>query len=115
MAVVAHVVLPGVAKEQYDQVRELVGWLGKPPAGGISHLTWWEGGDCHNMDSRESEQAFNQFGEQRLGPGMAKVGVQVQPPEQTRTAATRAANAAHRPQVRGEEAARGTRRAIHVR
>ena len=43
MAVVAHVVLPGVTKEQYDQVREAVGWLGEPPVGGISHLTWWEG------------------------------------------------------------------------
>jgi hypothetical protein len=79
MAVVAHVVLPGVTKEQYDQVREAVGWLGEPPAGGISHLTWWEGGDCHNVDAWESEQAFNQFGEHRLGPGMAKAGVQAQP------------------------------------
>lgn len=79
MAVVAHVVLPGVTKEQYDQVREAVDWLGEPPVGGISHLTWWEGGDCHNVDAWESEQAFNQFGEERLGPGMAKAGVQAQP------------------------------------
>jgi hypothetical protein len=79
MAVVAHVVLPGVTKEQYDQVREAVRWLAEPPVGGISHLTWWEGGDCHNVDAWESEQAFNQFGEERLGPGMAKAGVQVQP------------------------------------
>ena len=79
MAVVAHVVIPGVTKEQYDQVREEVGWLKEPPVGGISHLTWWEGQDCHNIDAWESEQAFNQFGEQRLGPGMAKVGVQAQP------------------------------------
>ena len=28
MAVAAHVVLPGVTKEQYDQGREAVGWLG---------------------------------------------------------------------------------------
>jgi hypothetical protein len=79
MAVVAHVVLPGVTKEQYDRVREAVGWLEEPPVGGISHLTWWEGGDCHNVDARESEEAFNNFGTERLGPGMAKVGVQVQP------------------------------------
>jgi hypothetical protein len=79
MAVVAHVVLPGVTKEQYDQVREAVGWIPQPPTGGFSHLTWWEGADCHNMDAWESERAFNQFGEERLGPGMVKVGVQVQP------------------------------------
>jgi hypothetical protein len=79
MAVVAHVVLPGVAKEDYDRVREAVGWLEKPPDGGISHLTWWEGGDCHNVDAWESEEAFNEFGQQRLGPGMAEAGVEVEP------------------------------------
>ncbi len=79
MVVVAHVVLPGVTKEQYGRVRDAVGWLDEAPAGGISHLTWWDGGDCHNIDAWDSEQAFNNFGEDRLGPGMAKAGVQVQP------------------------------------
>lgn len=79
MAVVAHVVLPGVTKEQYDRVREAVGWLTEGPTGGISHLTWWEGGDCHNFDAWESEEAFNTFGESRLGPGMAQAGVHVAP------------------------------------
>jgi hypothetical protein len=79
VAVVVHVVLPGLTEEQYDQVREAVGWLREAPAGGIAHLTWWEGADCHNMDSWESEEAFNRFGDERLGPGMAKVGVQIQP------------------------------------
>jgi hypothetical protein len=79
MAVAVHVVVRGVSPEQYDQVREEVGWLDEPPAGGISHLTWWEGADCHNVDSWDSEEAFNNFVSGRLGPGMAKVGVQSQP------------------------------------
>ena len=79
MAVVAHVVLHGVTKEQYDQVREEVGWLEDAPVGGISHMTWWEGADCHNLDAWESEEAFNNFGMERLGPGMAKAGVQAEP------------------------------------
>lgn len=79
MAVVAHVILPGVTKEQYDQVRAEVGWLDEAPVGGISHLTWWEGGDCHSVDAWESEEAFNNFGAERLGPGMAKAGVQAEP------------------------------------
>ena len=79
MAVVVHVVLPGVTKEQYDQVREVVGWLDERPAGGLSHLTWWEGGDCHNVDAWESEEAFSAFGAERLGPGMAEAGVESQP------------------------------------
>jgi hypothetical protein len=31
------------------------------------------------MDDWESEEAFNKFVGERLGPGMAKVGVQSQP------------------------------------
>ena len=76
MAIVAHVVLSGLAQEDYDRVREAAGWLEEPPAGGISHLTWWDGGDCHNVDAWASEAAFNEFGQLRLGPAMAKVGVQ---------------------------------------
>ena len=78
MPIVAHVVLAGLSKEDYDRVREEAGWLKEPPAGGISHLTWWEGGDCHNTDAWESEEAFNQFGQERLGPAMAKAGVQAE-------------------------------------
>ena len=79
MAIVAHVVLAGLSKEDYDRVREEVGWLKEPPAGGISHLTWWEGGDCHNSDAWESEAAFGAFGESRLGPAMAKLGIASEP------------------------------------
>jgi hypothetical protein len=53
------VVPVGVTKEQYDQVRAEVGWLDEGPVGGLSHVTWWEGGDCHNADAWESEAAFN--------------------------------------------------------
>lgn len=79
MAVIAHVVLRGVSKEQYDKVRAAVGWLDAPPTGGLSHVTWWEGSDCHNLDAWESEQAFGEFGTNRLGPGMAEAGVGVEP------------------------------------
>lgn len=79
MPVIAHVVLPGVTKEQYDEVRATVNWLNEHPDGGICHVTWWEGADCHNLDSWESEEAFQTFGETRLGPAMAKVGVGVEP------------------------------------
>jgi hypothetical protein len=79
MAVIAHVVLPGVSKEQYDRVRAAAGCLTKLPDGGLSHVTWWEGSDCHNIDSWESEAAFQTFGDNRLGPAMAQAGVQVQP------------------------------------
>jgi hypothetical protein len=79
MAVVAHVVLKGVSREQYDKVRDVVGWLETEPAGGLSHVSWWQGEDCHNLDAWESEEAFHTFGETRLEPGMAQVGVYVEP------------------------------------
>ena len=79
MAVIAHVVLEGVTPEQYDAVRKECGWLERTPDGGIAHLTWWEGTTNHNLDAWESEAAFGAFGEQRLGPAMAKVGLNVEP------------------------------------
>ncbi len=79
MTIVCHMILPGVSRDQYDAVRAEVNWLQEPPAGRISHITWWEGDDCHNLDSCESEASFAAFGEGRLGPALAKVGVQVEP------------------------------------
>ena len=35
--------------------------------------------DCHNIDAWESEDAFNAFGNDRLGPAMAKLGIAVTP------------------------------------
>ena len=79
MPVIAHVVLPGVSREQYDRVRSICGWLERVPAGGLSHVTWWEGDDCHNVDAWESEADFGAFGETRLGPAMVQAGVNAQP------------------------------------
>lgn len=79
MAVIAHVVLAGVTPEQYDEVRKACGWLDRAPVGGLAHLAWWDGPDNHNMDAWESEEAFAAFGQDRLGPAMASVGVSVEP------------------------------------
>jgi len=79
MAVIAHVVLAGVTREQYDAVRAECGWLDQAPDGGMAHLSWWEGPDNHNMDAWETEEAFGRFGQQRLGPALVKVGVSAEP------------------------------------
>jgi hypothetical protein len=79
MAIIAHVVLAGVTPEQYDAVRQACGWLDAAPEGGLAHIAWWEGPDNHNLDAWESEQAFADFGENRLGPAMAQAGVNVEP------------------------------------
>jgi hypothetical protein len=82
MPLIAHVTLKGVDPETYDKVRAEVGWLDSAPTGGFAHLAWFEGGDNHNVDVWESEAAFTAFGEQRLGPALAKLGVTA-PPEVT--------------------------------
>jgi hypothetical protein len=79
MAVITHVVIKGVSPEQYDAVREACGWLDTPPAGGLAHLAWFDGDVNHNWDAWESEEAFAAFGQDRLGPAMAQVGIASEP------------------------------------
>ena len=79
MAVIAEVTLRGITRDEYDALRARTGWLERPPDGGVAHLTWWDGEDCHNMDGWESEAAFDAFSEQRLGPAMAALGMDKTP------------------------------------
>ena len=79
MAVITKVTLENVTKEQYDAARAACGWLEHPPTGGLAHLSWWEGSTNHNIDSWESEEAFAAFGQDRLGPALAQVGVTTEP------------------------------------
>ncbi len=83
MAVIVHVVLRGVDPAIYDKVRAECGWLDTPPDGALGHFTWWEGDDNHNVDAWENEATFGKFGETRLGPALAKVGVTSEPAEVT--------------------------------
>jgi hypothetical protein len=79
MTVIAQVVLRDTTKQQYDELRAKAGWLDDPPVGGQAHLTWWEGGDCHNLDAWESEDALNAFAGTRLAEAMAAVGITAAP------------------------------------
>ena len=79
MAVIAEIMLRGITREQYDALRKETGWLERTPDGGLAHLTWWEGEDCHNLDGWESQAACEAFAQQRLGPAMAALGLDVEP------------------------------------
>ena len=78
MAVILEVVFEGLSPQQYDQLKEKVGWVESPPAGGISHLVWWEGNDCHGIDVWESEEAWGAFGKDRMGPAAAELGISME-------------------------------------
>ncbi len=79
MAVIVHVALKGLSKEAFDAVRAEAGWLERAPEGGRTHVTWWEGDTCHNIDGWDSEAAYGAFAEGRLGPAMAKLGIAIEP------------------------------------
>ena len=69
----------GVTSEQYDQVRELVGWERDRPRGGVLHEAWFDGDQLNVCDIWESAEDFENFVQQRLMPGVAQVGVAGQP------------------------------------
>jgi|HubBroStandDraft_5_1064220.scaffolds.fasta_scaffold1397324_1 hypothetical protein len=78
MTVVLEVVFPGLTPSQYDQLKEKVGWVESPPVGGISHIVWWEGEDCHGIDLWESDEASGAFGQERMGPAAAELGLSME-------------------------------------
>lgn len=75
MAVILEVTFPGLSPQAYDELKEKVGWVESPPDGGISHVVWWEGDDCHGVDVWESEEAWGAFGQNRMGPAAAELGL----------------------------------------
>jgi hypothetical protein len=78
MPVVLEVVFPGLSPQHYDQLKAKVGWVESPPIGGISHIVWWEGDDCHGVDIWESEEAWATFGQDRMGPAAAELGISIE-------------------------------------
>jgi hypothetical protein len=60
-------------EEQYDAVNEKIDPAGNPPAGLIIHVGSVTGSGVRVIDVWESEQAFNDFRESRLGPAVGEV------------------------------------------
>jgi len=70
---------PEVSPEQYEAVRKEVNWEGNAPDGGKFHLAWFADDGFRVLDLWESPQQFQRFVDERLMPGVQKVGVQGQP------------------------------------
>lgn len=70
---------PEVTREQYDAVRTEVNWEGEQPDGGRFHVAWFGEDGLHVLDLWDSPQQFERFVNDRLMPGVQKVGVQGQP------------------------------------
>ena len=78
MATVMLMHWPEVTKEQYEQVRADVKWETDHPKGGKYHVSWFDNG-LHVLDVWDSQADFENFAQNRLGPAVAKIGIQSQP------------------------------------
>jgi hypothetical protein len=70
---------PGVTAEQYDLLRDLVGWEREVAQGSIVHVACSGPEGFRVVDVWESEEAFNRFVEERLMPGAQQLGLAGQP------------------------------------
>ncbi|MFE7836372.1 hypothetical protein ACFU53_10030 [Streptomyces sp. NPDC057474] len=75
MAVVMSMHWAEVTPDQYDTVRDAVGWEEIPAAGGQVHVAWFDDQGLHVTDVWESQQAFETFFTERLAPAIQEAGL----------------------------------------
>src|SRR5258708_20610905 len=70
---------PEVSEAQYQEARKIVNWEGDVPKGAKFHTAWFAADGFHVLDLWDSRDEFETFVRERLGPGVAQVGIQGQP------------------------------------
>jgi hypothetical protein len=70
---------PEVTREQYEQARKEINWEGDVPKGAKFHVAWHEEDGFHVLDVWESPQDFERFAQERLMPGVQKIGIAGEP------------------------------------
>lgn len=70
---------PEVSEEQYQQARKEINWEGDTPRGAKFHVAWMGDDGFHVLDLWESEDLFEKFVQERLMPGVQKLGIKGQP------------------------------------
>jgi hypothetical protein len=83
MASVIMLEFEGATLDQYDQVMEKMDLGGKVPENAVFHVAGQCDGDLRVIDVWESDEAFDRFAEERIGPLTAEVGIP-NPPKVTR-------------------------------
>lgn len=79
MATVMLMHWPEVSIEQYEQARKEINWEGNVPQGAKFHVAWMGNDGFHVLDLWESQADFDRFTQERLMPGIQKLGIQGQP------------------------------------
>ncbi|HEY2405963.1 MAG TPA: hypothetical protein VGI10_08170 [Polyangiaceae bacterium] len=76
MPIVMNMTWEGVTRAQYDQLHGVVNWEGDKPKGAMFHVAAFSPQGIRVTDVWSSAEDFNHFLEQRLLPGVQKVGIQ---------------------------------------
>ncbi len=76
---------PEVTEGQYQEARKLVNWEGNVPKGAKFHTSWFAGDGFHVFDLWDTQDDFDAFLRERLGPAIAQIGIQGQPNVQFET------------------------------
>ena len=79
MAVVMNMEWDGVTREQYEAVRKIVDFEGKPPTGGLFHVASFNDKGLRVTDLWQSAETFQSFVEKRLMPGVKEAGIAGEP------------------------------------
>jgi hypothetical protein len=66
---------PGVTPEQYEQLREAIGWDVDKPQGGILHVAGFAEDGLRVADVWASPADFQRFSDERLMPALAASGI----------------------------------------
>ena len=66
-----------MSEQQADAILREMGLTDKPAPGQIFHVVGMVGGVIRVVDVWESEEAFGQFMQERLGPAFQRAGLQV--------------------------------------
>ena len=82
MAVAIEMTFKGATLDQYDQILEKMGLTpgGTTPPGAIAHWVAATDDGLHVVDVWESQEAFDAFSAEQIGPYSAEVGI-TDPPE----------------------------------
>ena len=79
MATVMLMHWPEVSLDQYEQARKEINWEGNVPKGAKFHVAWMAKDGFHVLDLWESREDFEKFVQERLMPGVQKIGIKGEP------------------------------------
>jgi hypothetical protein len=79
MATVMLMHWPEVSLDQYEQARKEINWEGNVPKGAKFHVAWMAKDGFRVLDIWESREDFEKFVQERLMPGVQKIGIKGEP------------------------------------